>query len=151
MDAEQPIYTTPPRLARRYGVSVDKVVRWILAGELEALNLATSPSGRPRYKITEEAIQAFERRRTVLCPPHHGPVDASRRCRLDSRGISGIRRKTPCTRPSTKPPLSPKQSRRCCATWSAFCRRRSTSRQHQPSARRAAASWSARPATSSFA
>jgi helix-turn-helix protein len=60
---------TPPRLAKRYGVSVDKVIRWILAGELAAMNLATTTTGRPRYKITQESVEAFEARRTVLSPP----------------------------------------------------------------------------------
>lgn len=60
---------TPPQLAKRYGVTADKVVRWILAGELAALNLATTTIGRPRFKISPEAVEAFERRRAVLSPP----------------------------------------------------------------------------------
>jgi hypothetical protein len=71
---------TPPKLGKRWGVSPDKVVRWILAGELAALNLAASPTGRPRYKITAEAVEAFETRRAVLCPPPRRP----RRKRLAS-------------------------------------------------------------------
>lgn len=63
-----PIWT-PPKLAKRYGISVDKVIRWILAGELSAMNLATTTSGRPRYKITQEAVEAFEARRAILTPP----------------------------------------------------------------------------------
>ena len=59
---------TPPKLAKRYGVSVDKIIRWILAGELAAMNLATVADGRPRYKITEEAVQAFEARRATRAP-----------------------------------------------------------------------------------
>jgi hypothetical protein len=57
---------TPPELARRYGVNPDKVVSWIDAGELAAMNLATTTGGRPRYKITDEAVQAFEARRAVV-------------------------------------------------------------------------------------
>lgn len=60
---------SPPMLAKRYGVSVDKVIRWILAGELVAMNLATTTTGRPRYKITQEAVESFEARRTILSPP----------------------------------------------------------------------------------
>ena len=60
---------TPPQLAKRYGVNVDKVIRWILAGELAAMNLATRADGRPRYKITREAVEAFEARRAILSPP----------------------------------------------------------------------------------
>jgi hypothetical protein len=66
IDAE--VYS-PPQLARKYGVNVDKVIRWILAGELAAMNLATTTEGRPRYKITAEAVEAFEARRAVLCRP----------------------------------------------------------------------------------
>ena len=60
---------TPPQLAKRYGVSTDKIVRWILAGELSAMNLATVTTGRPRYKITQAAVEAFEARRAILSPP----------------------------------------------------------------------------------
>ncbi len=63
---------SPPQLAKRYRVSVDKVVRWILAGELAAMNLATRPGGRPRYKITQDAVAAFELRRSVV-PPRPSP------------------------------------------------------------------------------
>jgi transposase len=62
-------FLTPPQLAKRYGVSADKVVGWILAGELAAVNLATVANGRPRYKIAEEAVQVFEQRRAVVSPP----------------------------------------------------------------------------------
>jgi hypothetical protein len=60
---------SPQQLAKRYGVAVDKITRWILAGELAALNLAQRADGRPRYRITAEAVEAFEQRRAVLCPP----------------------------------------------------------------------------------
>jgi hypothetical protein len=66
---EDPEVFTPPQLAKRYRVSCDKIVRWILAGELAAMNLATTTSGRPRYRITAEALAAFEARRAVLSPP----------------------------------------------------------------------------------
>ena len=59
---------TPPRLAKRWGVSPEKIVRWILAGELTAMNLAASVSGRPRYRITQDAVDAFERSRQVSPP-----------------------------------------------------------------------------------
>jgi hypothetical protein len=66
---EQAIFT-PPQLAKRWGITADKVCRWILAGELEAMNLATSlDGGKPRYKITAEAVEAFEARRRVLSRP----------------------------------------------------------------------------------
>lgn len=69
LKAWTPPIWTPPKLAKYYGVSTDKVVRWILAGELAAINLATTTTGRPRYKITQEAVEAFEARRAILSPP----------------------------------------------------------------------------------
>jgi transposase len=59
---------TPPQVAKRYRVAEEKVVAWIHAGELAALNLATNPKGRPRYKITADSLQAFERRRAIVKP-----------------------------------------------------------------------------------
>ncbi len=77
----QPANYTPPQLARHYGVSVDKVIRWILAGELQALNLATTTGGRPRYRITAEAVEQFEARRAVVAPP---PRQRRRKANLNS-------------------------------------------------------------------
>jgi transposase len=57
--------TTPPKLARRYGVDVHKIIRWIETGELRAMNLATTTSGRPRWAIDEADIVAFEERRAA--------------------------------------------------------------------------------------
>lgn len=60
---------TPSELARRYGVSPDKVLAWIRAGELQAVNVATRRTGRPRYVILPEAISDFEASRSVV--PRH--------------------------------------------------------------------------------
>jgi excisionase family DNA binding protein len=54
---------TPAAVADRYGVGVDKVLRWIAAGELRALNVAASPEGRPRWRIDLADLAAFEERR----------------------------------------------------------------------------------------
>jgi hypothetical protein len=56
---------TPPAVARRYGVSPDKVLTWIRLGELRGVNIATNPSGRPRYVVDEADLAAFEHRRAV--------------------------------------------------------------------------------------
>jgi hypothetical protein len=56
---------TPPKLARRWGVSTNKILFFIGTGELRALNLARRPNGRPRYVIDIEDVQKFERARTV--------------------------------------------------------------------------------------
>ena len=56
---------TPPEIARRFGIAEAKVITWIEAGELRAINAATKPNGRPRYLIDVCDVQAFERRRAV--------------------------------------------------------------------------------------
>lgn len=60
---------TPPALAREYGVSVDKVLAWIRSGELRAVNVATRPAGRPRWRIDPDDVAAFEARRTMHSHP----------------------------------------------------------------------------------
>lgn len=60
---------TPPELAKRWGISQDKVLTWIRSGELTATNIATRRGGRPRYLIGNEDIQAFEARRAVQHAP----------------------------------------------------------------------------------
>ena len=57
---------TPPEVAKRFAVSVKKVVEWIRDGELPALNLARRNCSRPRYTITPESLAAFERSRSVV-------------------------------------------------------------------------------------
>ena len=58
-------YLSPPEIARSRGVDVHKVAAWILSGELKAVNLATATSGRPRWKVSPEALAAFEAARSA--------------------------------------------------------------------------------------
>ena len=60
---------TPPELAELWGISPDKVHAWIRSGELRAINVATTPGGRPRYVIDREDIIAFELKRSIVAPP----------------------------------------------------------------------------------
>lgn len=62
------IKLTPPALARRWGVSVSKVIFFIESGELQAINLARSRAGRPRYAIDLDDIADFEERRRFVGP-----------------------------------------------------------------------------------
>jgi hypothetical protein len=55
----------PPELARRYGIEPAKVIAWIRQGELRAVNIATRPTGRPRYVIDEADVLVFEERRAA--------------------------------------------------------------------------------------
>jgi hypothetical protein len=59
---------TPPELAARWGIAPEKIIGWILAGELRAINGASKPGGKPRYLIDEDDIAAFERGRQVSQP-----------------------------------------------------------------------------------
>jgi len=67
--ADKRQFYRPPELARRWGVSADKVHRFIKSGELEALDLSTGRNQRPRYSISREAVEAFELRRRVSPAP----------------------------------------------------------------------------------
>lgn len=59
---------TPALLAELWGVDEKKVLRFIATGELVAINLAQRSSGRPRWRISEEAAQAFLDRRQSRVP-----------------------------------------------------------------------------------
>jgi excisionase family DNA binding protein len=60
---------TPPQLARRLGVSPDKILAWIRSGELRALNAATNRGGRPRWLIDEADVMTFETLRSAPSRP----------------------------------------------------------------------------------
>jgi excisionase family DNA binding protein len=67
---------TPTEVARRWGISRDKVLCWIRSGELRAMNAATRPRCRPRWLIDLADLAAFEQARAAR------PAPASpRRCR----------------------------------------------------------------------
>ena len=56
---------SPPEVARMWGISADKVLAWINAGELRAMNVAINLKGRPRYRIDIRDLEVFENRRSV--------------------------------------------------------------------------------------
>lgn len=56
-------YVTPPEYAARVRAKPETIIAAIKRGELEAIDLARPGARRPRYRISPEAIQAFERRR----------------------------------------------------------------------------------------
>ena len=64
---------TPPQLARHYTVSPDKVLSWIDAGELRAVDVRSPGSARPRWRISPDAIAEFEARRAATPPPKSRP------------------------------------------------------------------------------
>jgi hypothetical protein len=56
---------TPPTLATKWGCKPETVLAHIKAGRLRAFNLAISSSGRPRWRIPVEAVEAFEAKRSA--------------------------------------------------------------------------------------
>ena len=56
---------TPPQIARRWGIAVDKALCWIRSGELVAMDASTSRTGRPRYLIDVADLERFEAGRRV--------------------------------------------------------------------------------------
>ena len=54
---------SPGDLAERYGVKAEKVIAWIRAGELAAINTGNGRN-KPRWRVTAESLAEFERRRS---------------------------------------------------------------------------------------
>lgn len=55
-------------LARRWRKSREWITARIRNGELAALNLASAKCGRPQYRVTPEAVLAFEQGRAAAVP-----------------------------------------------------------------------------------
>jgi excisionase family DNA binding protein len=56
-------------LTERYGVSQHTVLGWIRSGELRAVNVGRKLGAKkPRWRITHEALEAFEALRTPTPP-----------------------------------------------------------------------------------
>jgi transposase len=69
-------------IQKRYGVRVHTVLQWIRAGELRAVNVARKVGARrPRWRVSQEAVEAFEQLRSSTPPPprarrrKEGPAD----------------------------------------------------------------------------
>lgn len=56
-------------LCRRWKVGPDKIRAFLARGELIGVNLATTLSARPQWRITPESVEVFERRRSSAPPP----------------------------------------------------------------------------------
>jgi hypothetical protein len=56
-------------LCRRWKVGPDKIHGFLRRGELVGINVATNLSGKPQWRITPEAVEQFERRRSSAAPP----------------------------------------------------------------------------------
>ena len=78
-----PTMLTPPMLAKRLGISPDKVRDWIKSGQLAATDVSKKPGGRPRYRISEEAIREFKKKRQP-----EKPLPTPRRRRKKDPGVT---------------------------------------------------------------
>jgi len=56
---------TPPQLAKKLAVGQDKIYAWIRSNRLKAINAAKTPGGRPRYLISQAAVDDFLKRAQV--------------------------------------------------------------------------------------
>jgi excisionase family DNA binding protein len=54
-----PAWLSPPAVAEQLGIDAAKVLGWIRAGELIAVNVATNASGRPRWRVSRSALDQF--------------------------------------------------------------------------------------------
>lgn len=73
---------TPPQVAMWYGVKADRVRRWILDGELRAINVGDQT--RPRWRISPADLEAFEQARAnLLKHPPATELEASAPCRAN--------------------------------------------------------------------
>lgn len=56
---------SPSELAKRWKIKNTKVLAWIRSGELAAFDVSNAPGiGRPRFRITADAISDFQRKRS---------------------------------------------------------------------------------------
>lgn len=70
-------WLTPPQVAEQLAVDAAKVLTWIQGGELAAVNVATRVGGRPRWRISQVALEAFLVARQST-PPADVPPKARR-------------------------------------------------------------------------
>lgn len=64
-----PAYLTTGQAAELLSVDAGKVLDWIHAGELTAVNVATVRGGRPRWRIRPDALEQFLLRRQSQSAP----------------------------------------------------------------------------------
>jgi len=65
-------YATPRQIAKLLGVGEDKVLGWIKAGILPAEDHRGVGAQRPRWKITRDHVDTFQRKRTVAASKENG-------------------------------------------------------------------------------
>lgn len=59
----------PSEVALRYGIKADRVIVLIRTGLIRAIDVSSPESQRPRFRIHEDDLVAFEERREVRPAP----------------------------------------------------------------------------------
>jgi len=59
-------WLTVAEIAERYRCAPEKVLGWIARGELRAVNIASRPGGKPRWRIQESDLAEFETSRAAV-------------------------------------------------------------------------------------
>jgi len=64
------MHFTVGKASTRFGVSEHTVLHWIHTGQLAAVNVGRAPGKlKPRWRISQAAIDAFETARTATATP----------------------------------------------------------------------------------
>lgn len=56
-------------ICQRFGVGEHTVLQWIRSGDLTAIDVSRNRGGKPKWRITPEALAAFELSRMYSPPP----------------------------------------------------------------------------------
>ncbi len=60
---------SPQKAAERLGVKASTVIAWIRTGQLDGMDMSRQPGvGKPRFKVSEAALIAFQEKRRVVPP-----------------------------------------------------------------------------------
>jgi hypothetical protein len=59
-------------LCLRFSVGEHSVLAWIRNGSLKAVDVSRKPGGRPKWRVTQAALEAFEASRTPTPPAPRG-------------------------------------------------------------------------------
>ncbi len=71
------VWLTPPAIAEELGIRQSKIATWIRSGELIAVDVSETRGGRPRWRISREALDSFLLRRQSTPPAE--PIRRRRR------------------------------------------------------------------------
>jgi excisionase family DNA binding protein len=73
-ESASPITVTPgrpltvPEVAKFLQVAPTKIRAWIRSGRLQGYNVAETESGRPKYRVSPDDLEAFTKRRAPVQP-----------------------------------------------------------------------------------